>query len=117
MRQKMEGVYFQFLQNKQKHYHEEGIWRLNETLELVPLLLQLRRRIQKIDIVWKNLIKSQKITIKESKLPQMRTKTLQMAKRNKNKKKKDLRFHGNRNLTMFGKPLKISLGLDFGRNR
>lgn len=37
-------------------YHEEGIGRLHETLELMLPLLKLRWRIQQIDIVLENLI-------------------------------------------------------------
>ena len=34
--------------------HEEGIGRLNKTLELVLLLLELGRRVQQIDVVLEN---------------------------------------------------------------
>lgn len=45
------------------NYHEERIRRLHETLELVLSLLELRRRVQKINIVLENLKHGKKIKI------------------------------------------------------
>lgn len=37
-------------------YHEERIGRLDESLELVPPLLELGGRVQQIDVIRENLI-------------------------------------------------------------